>query len=330
MTTAITTADEMQQALDQLARLYASLAAMRREMEPLNARNFAVLAEGHLEDIRRLQWDLDEYAGVLGADEQAAPLWLRVSGREIEWQSTPTSVLTAILDAFRKGVQSVAELLLTGELATRPTAALKHAADFRIVALAPGSLRVGIRAPADDNEAGQAVRDAIGEYVRAALWVASDAGEQELARDIGDARMRQLLLTELARLVPRERGQIEQVEISGRLVQAQNPFAEVVTLSRHSRDRINAALDRIPETRVETHVGDLREIDLDKCTFVLRNAGEQAAEFVQVDCEFGEELLEAAKDALDKRVQVTGTRSRDQGRRARPLRVTRLEIVEER
>jgi hypothetical protein len=314
----------MQQALDQLARLYASLAALRREMEPINPRNFAVLAEGHLDDIRRLQQELDEYAGVVAADRQAAALWLRVVGREIEWHSAPTSVLTAILDAFRKGVQSVAELSLTGELSTRPTAALKQAADFRIVALAPGSLRLGIRPPGDESEAGTAVIQALGEYISAAAWVASDAEEGDFIRQVPDMRRRQLLLTQLARLVPRERGQVEQVELSGRFVQSQRS-GEVVTLSRQSRLRINAALDRIPESRVETHVGDLREIDLDRCTFVLRNA----EEVVQLECEFGEELLEAAKDALDKRVEVTGSRSVDKGRRARPLHVTRLEIVEE-
>ena len=65
MRATITSQEQMAQALEQLGRLYEALAALRREVEPINPRNFAILAEGHLEQIRRLQHDLDEYAGVL-------------------------------------------------------------------------------------------------------------------------------------------------------------------------------------------------------------------------------------------------------------------------
>ena len=53
-----------------------------------------------------------------------ADLWLAVEGRGIEEGVGPSSVLTALLDAFRKGVQTVAEFLFTGQLSRRPTAAL--------------------------------------------------------------------------------------------------------------------------------------------------------------------------------------------------------------
>ena len=86
----------------------------------------------------------------------------------------------------------------------------------------------------------------------------------------------------------------------------------------------------MPGQRLETHVGDLREIDLDHCSFVLRNLETREGEVLQVECQFLEELLEAAKDALDKRVRVSGSRPIDEGRRARALMVSRLEILDER
>jgi hypothetical protein len=64
MTATITTRDQMRQAVAQLERLYESLAAVRERVGPVNARNFAVLAEGHVQQIRRIQGELDEYAGV--------------------------------------------------------------------------------------------------------------------------------------------------------------------------------------------------------------------------------------------------------------------------
>ena len=67
MTATITSQDQMQQAFEQLSRVYGALAALRREVEPANPRNFSLLAEGHVDEIRRLQRELDQYAGVLAA-----------------------------------------------------------------------------------------------------------------------------------------------------------------------------------------------------------------------------------------------------------------------
>jgi hypothetical protein len=326
--TAIATPNQMEQAIEQLGRIYQSLAALRREVEPINPRNFAVLAEGHLAEIRRLQRQLDEYAGLIAAGQHAVPLWLRVVGGGLDWSAAPTSVLTAVLDALRKGVRSAAELTLRGALTTRPTAELKRSTDFRLLAFAPGSVRVGVRLPAGEGDVSGAVAEALNDYLKVAAWAGSEKAEGDLAEVVPDVARRRLLLNEVGRLVPRERGQIEEIELSGGLLRAVC-LPEQISLSRQTRARINSVLDGLPQQGVETHVGDLREIDLDRCSFVLRNAGAGRGAVVQVECLFSEELLETAKEALDKRVEVTGTRTLDEGRRAKPLAVTRLEIIEE-
>ena len=68
MTATIVSRDGIQQALEQLARLYDVLASLRRDVQPLNPRNFATLAEGHLDEIRRLLHELDTYAGALASE----------------------------------------------------------------------------------------------------------------------------------------------------------------------------------------------------------------------------------------------------------------------
>jgi hypothetical protein len=324
MTPTITSREQMLQAVGQLGRLYEALGALRREVEPLNPRNFAILAEGHLDDIRRLRDELDRYAGVVAARETAVPLWVRVVGPGIEGDCAPTSVLTSILDALRKGVATVAEFVLTGGLTTRPTAALKTASDFRIVALAPGSLRVGVRLPEGEGDENRAAYEALGDYLNVASWAGSGQPTEALEVLLPDSRRRTVVLTEVARLVPREKGQVETVELSGALLPADKA---PVVLARPSRERINGAIDRAAAERVETHVGDLREIDLDESSFVLRNAEDGTP---QVRCYFPAEMVEAAKEALDKRIRVTGSRPVKEGRQAPPLMVSRLEIVDER
>ena len=48
------------QTVDQLERLNAALASLRRELLPGQPKKFAILAEGPLEDMRRLQAEIDQ------------------------------------------------------------------------------------------------------------------------------------------------------------------------------------------------------------------------------------------------------------------------------
>ena len=59
----ITNDVELGQAVAQLERMYRALAALRREVYPINPQQFALLAEGPEEEIRQLQADIDIYTG---------------------------------------------------------------------------------------------------------------------------------------------------------------------------------------------------------------------------------------------------------------------------
>jgi hypothetical protein len=52
---------ELQQSIEQLERMYRVLLEFRRRIAPLNYKNYEVFAEGPLEEIRRLQRDIDDY-----------------------------------------------------------------------------------------------------------------------------------------------------------------------------------------------------------------------------------------------------------------------------
>jgi hypothetical protein len=53
--------DGLQQSIEQLERMYRVLLEFRRRIAPLNYANYQVFAEGPLEEIRRLQREIDEY-----------------------------------------------------------------------------------------------------------------------------------------------------------------------------------------------------------------------------------------------------------------------------
>jgi hypothetical protein len=57
----IQTETQLRQAIEQMENLCQAINSLRAEVFPQNPRNFAVLAEGPLEQIRQLQHQLDEY-----------------------------------------------------------------------------------------------------------------------------------------------------------------------------------------------------------------------------------------------------------------------------
>jgi hypothetical protein len=57
----IETPEQVYQAIEQMGRMQRVLESYRNEILGRNPRNFAVLAEGPLEQIRQLQAQLDEY-----------------------------------------------------------------------------------------------------------------------------------------------------------------------------------------------------------------------------------------------------------------------------
>jgi hypothetical protein len=55
----------LHQAVEQLGRMYRALTALRTEVQPVNALQFAVMAGGPLDEIQRLQAEIDSYLEVL-------------------------------------------------------------------------------------------------------------------------------------------------------------------------------------------------------------------------------------------------------------------------
>ena len=57
---------QLDQAVEQMGRMQRILESYRVEILPKNPRNFAVFAEGPLDEIRKLQIEIDEYLSKLG------------------------------------------------------------------------------------------------------------------------------------------------------------------------------------------------------------------------------------------------------------------------
>jgi hypothetical protein len=68
----IETTEQLYQAIEQMGRMQRILESYRNEILTQNPRNFAVLAEGPLEQLRQLQQQIDEYIRRLEASRTSA------------------------------------------------------------------------------------------------------------------------------------------------------------------------------------------------------------------------------------------------------------------
>ncbi len=65
--------DQLIQAIEQMGRMQRVLESFRRDILPKNPRNFAVFAEGPLDEIRKLQVEIDNYITRLEGENANAP-----------------------------------------------------------------------------------------------------------------------------------------------------------------------------------------------------------------------------------------------------------------
>jgi hypothetical protein len=70
----IQTEAQLQQALEQIESLCLAVQSLRADVFPKNPRNFAILAEGPVDEIRKLQADVDDYLTRLEATPADAAL----------------------------------------------------------------------------------------------------------------------------------------------------------------------------------------------------------------------------------------------------------------
>jgi len=73
----IETTEELCQAIEQMGRMQRILESYRTDILPKNPRNFAIFAEGPLDEIRKLQAEIADYVnrleGVKGSTATVAP-----------------------------------------------------------------------------------------------------------------------------------------------------------------------------------------------------------------------------------------------------------------
>jgi hypothetical protein len=300
---------QLEQARGALVRVENALAALRLRVERQNPGLFAAMAEDYRSNIMQIRSEIDAYLGIETTSEPV-PLWMVLEGEKISPRDISSRLLSEWLDNFRKAVYGVSSYLQSGQLKVgggRPDAWLLNATDPHVVALSPGSIRVGLRLPLEDDtqsdlfneEAAEPIpQRALRHLLSVAEWSVSDRGTPPQDQD--------MTLDEIsvaarfgAKLAPSPRSMVRAVTFSGSMI----TYAAPLRLEAESRERMLGLVKMLSHINEEVIFGQIREIDLDAKRVILRERGEG---LIDLKCHVPEELMESAERLLNKHVRIRG------------------------
>jgi hypothetical protein len=251
-------------------------------------------------------------------------LTIRLEGPEILEGSVPAAALSQAADiaarAFKPLFEWAARELRT-DTSGRPPDWLRQLYAMRTQRVVYGSLEVSFRGipleaasqtsldlPSQERPSLRDIQQAAWTALREGLaWATTN--DHALLPDHDQAKSMAMLET-LKRLAPAFDGPVTAVQLRGPML---GKMDQQVALDRHAARRIRSAFNGLRqrhEVQLRVFSGRIRELDLDKLTFILRSPDEASGD-VSLTLE-DDRLLEVAREAHYQQLQVSvAARSED-------------------
>lgn len=301
---------QLAQAREALAGLESALRALRVRIGDSNPALFAAIAEDYYDSIQEMRADIDAYLGVEHLLQATTPFWMVLEGEQVSRSEISSRLLSEWLERLRKSLYGVAAYLRdrTVRLGGRPEATLLRLTDPKVVALQPGSIRVGLKLPSEEPQGellngDEPDQDALSEralqrLMEVAAWANSDKHDGSLPAG-ADGDEVSVVARYAAMLAPTPRSPVRTVLFTGSLI----PDGEPLRLSAETRVRLEGLVQVLAKVSEEEVIGHVREIDLDARRLTLRERG---PELPDLKCMVPEELMAVAEKLLDRTVRIRG------------------------
>lgn len=300
----ITNDQELELVREQLERVEAALYSIKRDVLPRSAPKFRLMAEGYFDQINELRRQIDDYLGVTALGEAQADLVIELSGVSVLLGEARVSLVTRTLDTFRRGLQELM-VIEGGDTGTatggRRKSWIEKLCDPPLIGVAPGSVRICLGEPRTDarlfnEDERQMYHTTLRRLVEGLAWASG------LETDVPQYNEKSwhAVLSVVRKLVPPRDGDVEQISFEGRVLGLGRRYG----LTKATRQRVDTEIRRVTTTQEYNEVeGIIREVDLDKRIFILRERPDGRPE---LPCEYDELSEGDVKVNLDARVLVSG------------------------
>lgn len=214
----------------------------------------------------------------------------RMVGVGLQEGTVPSSVVSRAVNAPTSAIKRLLEAVSSGLSQGRPEEAFRRIYDLPAARFAYNSFEVSFSAPIDVqlsfNESGRSSYEEVSKSLDQAFrWLNTQANEDEPDTYVLEA---------LKELTPPAHGQVERAELRGALIRGSRP----VSLTRSHRKLVTQALGRkrFFDQELIQSSGQVRELDKDNLSFMLRNRPGEAGE---LKCLFSEEQYDDIFDFFD-------------------------------
>jgi hypothetical protein len=295
--------EKAMQAAAEIARLYDVLSALKKDVGPGAERQFQLLAEGPLIQIRQLEEQIDSYLW-----EADTAFFARIDGAGLEWHNASLTVIADTFNSIQKSFQGVA--LKFSRLREYSKRVVKEATELRLITTQLGSLKIGLRFPErQDDEQQPDLSNVVKLYLELAEWASGVESSKKIEEILPDQIERADVLRAFGRLIP-STSHVEFIELYSSKFDM--PPARITFAARKKIDAARA--EALAEIAVSTDLplrsrqpeaetsGRIREVNLDTLTLTLRQRGSLA----DITCSFESNLADTVRWLLDRDVLVSG------------------------
>ncbi|SDQ06995.1 hypothetical protein [Virgibacillus salinus] len=288
----------------QIMHLENALADLKDKLLPHNPEMFEIMSSSYIEKIKEFRSEIDEFIGFQVIEKiDRSDIVIRLQGPEIGFGNAPISVVSSILEEVRKGFQNLYSFKQGYRNLTKIPNYISKACDMSLTNVREGSLQIALQRPTEQlsllDEKTDFERTAE-LYLTAASWAASHGSVDAIKKEIPDIELREMALKSVLRLIPNSSKKINRVHLYGSLIKKD------IFLTKITRDYIIENLSKeIEEEVIYTFEGRVREVDLDKGSFRLRELkGEENIN--EIIGHISDSLLDDLKENLDDVVVIRG------------------------
>lgn len=323
----ITNLEQLKLTRDALSNIEDAMHSLKLKVFEKNPNLYYSMAQDYLENIEEMRREIDEFLGLTILMEYKAPLWIRLAGNYINIWNTPLSVWSSVLYNIRSSVASVAKILRNTK--DIPDNSINFFSDFEVSGIGDGSLKIGFNMhtkgeyelfpKSSESDAMKLVEEALTKILETSNWFAKGKEIEELDSLFESKSIRDFVISKTINLMPSPRSKYNVIEFSGSILPVETP----IKLYSKSRKRIKEFIIKNEDEIEQECIGVIREIDLDKKHFILRQREEST---VDLQCKFSEDNFNQIKDLLDTKVKIIGVIKKG---KSSPLYLKFVENVED-
>lgn len=309
-----------------LLNLEKALLALKEKVEPVNKELFIAMSQDYYKDIIKIRNEIEEYFGFFEIERFSVPIWMTLQGVELSFSNLSLSMLSNWTGRLRKAVQNV--LTYKERISEIPSNLISKITDFRCVKILPGSIKIGLRTPEflkDDLfygkwlEENRPVEKSLEDLLEYIKFISTGENKEQVKEIISTQDDSEFFLMQILSLTPSSKSEVSVVKFEGSL----NPSRQPLYLNQYSRNFIKEIFQDTKKEEILEFEGNLREIDLDRTSIILRDVEGFEGD---LHCNFPEKYLGFLKDSLASRVRITGHRK---GIAAKTINIINIEPVEE-